>query len=106
MRDARFSGNYREPTGPYVATTGLSVYADDGGTAEDLNGAARSALWNMIEYLVAEFGYSYQQAYAICSVAVDLKVSEIVDAPNFVVTAMLPLDIFHDRSGPSVGGDR
>ena len=29
-----------------------------------------------------------------CSVAVDLKVSELVDVPNFVVSAFLPLDIF------------
>ena len=105
MRDVRFSGNYVEPTGPYVATTGLSVYASDGGLPEDLNEAARSALTNMIEYLVAEHGYSRQQAYAICSVAVDLKVSEIVDAPNFVVTAVLPLDIFRGGSNRTNGGD-
>jgi len=35
-----------------------------------------------------------QQAYAICSAAVDLKVSEVVDVPSFVVSAFLPLDIF------------
>jgi formamidase len=47
----------------------------------------------MIGHLVAEYGYSREQAYAICSVAVDLKVSEVVDIPNFVVTAVLPLEI-------------
>ncbi|MPZ71275.1 MAG: acetamidase, partial [Actinobacteria bacterium] len=35
-----------------------------------------------------------QQAYALCSVAVDLKVSEVVDVPNFVISAFLPLDVF------------
>lgn len=79
--------------GDYVATTGLSVYADSGGRAEDLNGAARSALRNMIDLLSEDYGYTRPQAYAICSVAVDLKISEIVDAPNFVVTAQLPLDV-------------
>jgi formamidase len=39
-------------------------------------------------------GYTRQQGYAICSVAVDLRISEVVDVPNFVVTATLPLDIF------------
>ncbi|HJW61780.1 MAG TPA: acetamidase/formamidase family protein, partial [Actinomycetota bacterium] len=39
-------------------------------------------------------GWTRQQAYAICSVAVDLKVSEVVDVPSFVVSAFLPLDIF------------
>jgi formamidase len=80
--------------GEYVATTGLSVYADSGGQAEDLNGAARSALRNMIDHLAEEHGYTRREAYAICSVAVDLKISEMVDAPNFIVTAQLPLAIF------------
>jgi formamidase len=47
----------------------------------------------MIEHLGAEYGWSRQQAYALCSVAVDLKVSELVDVPNFVVSAFLPLDV-------------
>jgi formamidase len=41
-----------------------------------------------------ERGFTRQQAYAICSVAVDLRISEVVDVPNCVVTAFLPLDIF------------
>jgi formamidase len=100
-RDVRFSGEGTPagPTGPYVATTGLSAYASEDGHAEDLSQAARNALRNMIEYLVADHGYSPREAYAICSVAVDLKVSEIVDTPNFVVTAVLPLAIF-DEGGP------
>ncbi len=94
-RDVTVYGNgaARTCSGDYVATTGLSVYADSGGRAEDLNGAARSALRNMIDLLSEEYGYTRPQAYAICSVAVDLKISEIVDAPNFVVTAQLPLDV-------------
>jgi formamidase len=47
----------------------------------------------MIDLLVAR-GWNRQQAYAICSVAVDLKLSELVDVPNMVVSAFLPLDIF------------
>ena len=44
--------------------------------------------------LVHERGFTRPQAYAICSVAVDLAISEIVDVPNVVVSAFLPLDIF------------
>jgi formamidase len=69
------------------------VYADSGGRAEDLNAAAGNALRNMISLLQAEYGFTRQQAYAISSVAVDLRISELVDAPNFVVTAMLPLEV-------------
>jgi len=78
----------------FFATTGLSVTRDGVAHSEDANLAARNALLNMIDYLVAERGYTAQQAYAICSVAVDLKISELVDVPNFVVSAFLPLDIF------------
>ena len=61
--------------------------------SEDLTLAARNALLNMIGYLGTR-GYDRQQAYALCSVAVDLRVSQVVDVPNFLVTALLPLDIF------------
>jgi formamidase len=78
----------------FYATTGMSI-SRDGGTvhAEDVTLAARNALLNMIEHL-GERGWSRQQAYAICSVAVDLKISQLVDVPNFLVSAFLPLDIF------------
>lgn len=78
----------------FFATTGLSVDRDGRNHSEDLTVAARNALLNMIEHLEAEYGYSRQQAYALCSVAVDLKISEVVDVPNFAVSAFLPLDIF------------
>ena len=77
----------------FFATTGLSVERDGTNQSEDLTVAARNALLNMIDHLEAEHGYSRQQAYALCSVAVDLKVSEVVDVPNFVVSAFLPLDL-------------
>jgi len=47
----------------------------------------------MIE-LLEERGYTREQAYVLCSVAVDLKISNVVDVPNFVVSAFLPEDIF------------
>jgi formamidase len=78
----------------FFATTGLSVTRDGENRPEDLTLAARNALLNMIDHLVQHGGWTRQQAYAICSVAVDLKVSELVDVPNFVVSAFLPLDIF------------
>ena len=87
--DPRFQAPRR-----FFATTGLSVTKDGVNESEDATLAARNALLNMIDHLVAERGFSRQQAYALCSVAVDLKISELVDVPNFVVSAFLPLDIF------------
>ena len=78
----------------FFATTGLSRKPDRTFEPEDLNLAARNALLNMIRYLVDERGYTRQQAYAICSVAVDLRISAAVNAPNYLVSAFLPLDIF------------
>ena len=68
---------------------------------EDLTLAARNALINMIE-LLQERGWSRQQAYIICSVAVDLRISNIVDLPNVTVSAFLPEDIFRARLAPHI----
>lgn len=101
IRDPRFSRadywvapQYATPR-RFYATTGMSVTRDDELRAEDATLAARNALLNMIDYL-GERGWSRQQAYAICSVAVDLKVSQLVDVPSFLVSAFLPEDIFAD----------
>ena len=59
---------------------------------ENLTLACRNALLNMID-LLQERGFTREQAYVICSVAVDLKISNVVDVPNYVVSACLPLGI-------------
>jgi formamidase len=77
----------------FFATTGISVHKDGRNESEDATLAARNALLNMIDHLGTR-GYDRQQAYALCSCAVDLRISQLVDVPNFTVTALLPLDIF------------
>jgi formamidase len=77
----------------FYATTGISVRKDGRNESEDATLAARNALLNMIEYLGTR-GFDRQQAYALCSCAVDLRISQMVDVPNFTVTALVPLDIF------------
>lgn len=64
------------------------------GTSEsqDLSLPAKHALLNMIDHLETP-GFDRQQAYALCSVAVDLRISRTVDVPNLLVSAPLPLDI-------------
>ena len=58
--------------------------------------AAQNALAAMIDYLTRTYGYNRLQAYLIASVAVDLRITQLVDVPNVGVTAILPLDIFVD----------
>ena len=77
----------------FYATTGISVTRDGIDHSEDVSLAARNALLNMVDHLT-ERGWTPQQAYAICSVAVDLKISQLVDVPNMLVSAFLPEDIF------------
>ena len=79
----------------FIATMGMPVREDGTQEGEDLTLAARNALINMIE-LLQERGWTREQAYIICSVAVDLKVSNVVDLPNVTVSAFLPEDIFQE----------
>jgi formamidase len=48
----------------------------------------------MVDFVADSYGFTREQAYCIASVAVDLKVSQVVDVPNVIVSAFLPLDIF------------
>jgi formamidase len=77
----------------FFATTGIGVHKDGTNESEDLSLSAKNALLNMIEHLETR-GFSRQQGYALCSVAVDLRISQLVDVPNLLVSALLPLDIF------------
>ena len=65
--------------------------------SEDLTLAARDALRKMIDYLVAAKGLTRHQAYVLASVAVDLRIGNLVDVPNFAVSAQLPLEVFVER---------
>jgi formamidase len=77
----------------FIATMGMPIRQDGTQACEDLTLAARNALINMIE-LLEERGFNREQAYALCSVAVDLKISNAVDLPNVTVSAFLSEDIF------------
>lgn len=72
-------------SGPHHVCTGIGP---------DLLEATRDATRALIEHLVQHRGRDREEAYAIASVAVDLRIHEVVDAPNWVVGAFLPLDIF------------
>jgi acetamidase/formamidase len=80
-------------TADIAATPGGRRYATDG-IGPDLLGAARDAVRRMIAWLGREHGIAAIDAYLLTSVAIDLRISEIVDMPNFVVTAHCPLAIF------------
>jgi acetamidase/formamidase len=75
----------RTNRGPHFATTAHGP---------DLFASAQQAIRYLIDHLVAERGLTREQAYVLASVAADLKISEIVDAPNWIVSAFLPEMVF------------
>ena len=77
----------------FIATMGMPVTPEGRQENGDLNLAARNAVIRMIELLEGR-GWTREQAYVLCSVAVDLRVSNLVDMPNVTVSALLPEDIF------------
>jgi len=77
----------------FTATTGMPIHVDGTNENGNLNLAARNALLEMLN-LLQKRGWTIEQAYIICSVAVDLKISNIVNMPNVVVSAFLSEDIF------------
>ena len=77
----------------FIATMGMPITDDGRNENCDITLAARNAVINMIA-LLGERGWTREQAYVLCSVAVDLRVSNVVDVPNVTVSALLPEDIF------------
>ena len=80
--------------GPLAAATNIGPYYATDGVGPELRAAAQDAVRRMIDYLGRGHGIAPVDAYLLCSVGCDLKISEVVDAPNWIVTAYCPLTIF------------
>lgn len=89
QRFPRYETRPEKPRGPVLATTGIAL-----DVPMDIDAAAREALLEMIGYLETTYRFERVAAYALCSAAVDLRISEAVDVPYPLVSALLPLDIF------------
>ena len=79
------------PLTPRVDTAG---FYGTTGVGPDLYRNAQDAIRAMIAHLTETYGLSGEDAYLLCSLVVDLKISEIVDAGEYVVSALLPEAIF------------
>lgn len=64
------------------------------GIGPDLMAGARDAVCAMIDLLTARYGMAPVEAYMLCSVCADLRISEIVDMPNWVVALYFPRAVF------------
>ena len=82
------------PGRAYFATTGVPVTDDGAASDMDINVATRRALIEMLDWLRSERGLAREPAYVLMSAAVELRISEVVDYPNPLVSALMPLDVF------------
>jgi acetamidase/formamidase len=76
--------------GPVTRHFDTKGYEVTTGIGPDLMTGARAAVSEMIELLSRRFGYSPIDAYMLCSVCADLRISSIVDVPNWVVSFYFP----------------
>ena len=88
---------FTTPAGKKLTVTDEKGYFVTTAHGPDLFKNAQQAVRYMIDHLGKEYGLTPEQAYCLCGAAVDLKISEIVDAPNWIVSAYLPLSIFVKR---------
>ena len=92
------------PAPQYVTSGALTPRVDAGGwygttgVGPDLYAAAQDAVRAMIDHLAREYGLSREDAYVLSSLCVDLRISEVVDAGQYVVSALLPLAVFTSSS--------
>jgi acetamidase/formamidase len=66
-------------------------------SANDATVAARAATCRMIDVLVDRWGLSDVHAYLLCSVALHLKFSQVVNEPMFTVSAAMPKGVLPPR---------
>ncbi|MFP9062194.1 acetamidase/formamidase family protein [Natrialbaceae archaeon A-chndr2] len=83
---------YRMPQGT-ASRAGVQTYSTTG-ISDDLMDATRKATLAMVNHLQDERGLRAHDAYILASVAADLKINEVVDRPNWVVSSHIPEDIF------------
>ena len=79
----------RKPAGPLTPRVDGGGWYATSGIEPDLMTAAQVAVRAMIEHLGRERGLGREDAYILCSLAGDLKITEVVDAPNWMV-CLLP----------------
>lgn len=80
-----------EPVSRHLDAKGYEVST---GIGPDLMEASKDAVRGTIDLLGKEHGLGAEDAYMLCSVCADLRISEIVDQPNWVVSCYFPRIVF------------
>ncbi|WP_353645806.1 acetamidase/formamidase family protein [Mesorhizobium sp. WSM2239] len=94
VKDAKLSMPRFTTPGPVTRHLDEKGYEVTTGIGPDLMSGAKAAVSNMIDLLGKQHGLAAVDAYMLCSVCGDLRISEIVDMPNWVVSFYFPRVIF------------
>jgi acetamidase/formamidase len=70
------------------------VYIGATGMSPDLFKATQESVRNMILYLVSDYGLTREEAYVLCGIVGDLRIHQVVNAPNWTVGMMIPKSVF------------
>ena len=81
----------RRPVSRHFDVKGYHVTT---GIGPDLMEGARAAVSGMIDLQAKLHGLTATDAYMLCSVCADLRISEVVDVPNWVVSYYFPKVVF------------
>jgi len=87
------SPQYRTPA-PLTRRVDSAPFYGTTGVGGDLYVAAQDAVRAMVDHIATRYELGREDAYLLCSLAVDLKISEIVDAGQYIVSALLPEAMF------------
>jgi acetamidase/formamidase len=100
VRDAQLPApQLRRPPGSLTPRVDRGGWYATTGVEPDLMEASRAAVRAMIDHLGRERGLSREDAYILCSLAGDLKICEVVDAPNWIVGCFMPDAVFDVTPG-------
>ncbi len=94
VKDARLETPRFTTSGPVTRHLDGAGYEATTGIGPDLMTAVRESIMRMIDLLGREHGLAPVDAYMLCSVCGDLRISEVVDAPNWVVSFYFPRIVF------------
>ena len=89
-----WSYRFTTPPGSLQPASDAAGYFAVTALGPDLMDNAKNAIRDLIGWLGSEHGLSREDAYILCSLAADLKISQIVDQPNWGVSAYLSQSVF------------
>jgi len=90
IKNANYDFPRFETDGPVTRHLDVAGYQVTTGIGPDLMVAAQNAVSGMIDWLCAITNMDAVEAYMLCSVCGDLRISEIVDMPNWTVSFYFP----------------